>query len=523
MAGNGTLVFTGGASGTDSISGATDSPPTAYETMAVQSAASLSATLVPLSPNASTGSNFTLYLTVSDSGDASAQVLPPTWFINPNVGLVNNMQVQPSVATVIGHSSQTFTYSYAAVHAGSVSFSGTVTGTDLNTSTPLAVTVGPTTVLVENPAALGISIAPSFPTLITVGQSITLVVTLSNTASPPAAQADNVGPSLSVVNSSLLSLVQGAGSVPALIANASQPFTYIYNAIGTGTVSFFAFSNGTDDNSGLPISVTTATTGNIVIQQPGFLTSVLSLTPTVLTPAGTIQASLVVTNSGGSTVTATTPNILSSPTLTLYTTPPSAQNLGPNQSFTFTWGFSPTTTGTYTVSANASGTDSVSGLPVVSAVSVATASVKTPANLNSWMTFAPTTASTGENVTLVMTVSNTGLATANNVVPRDVFVTDNYFQKIGSSGQLGLPTGPLPASASIPGLGSVNFTFIYHLNAAGTLSYSGLADGVDSIQGNAISSPGSQSNFINIVNAANLSSSISATPSQVNLYNIITV
>lgn len=125
--------------------------------------------------------------------------------------------------------------------------------------------------------------------------------------------------------------------------------------------------------------------------------------------------------------------------------------------------------------------------------------------LSSSISASPTTVSSGQQVTVTMTVTNTGGRQANNVTPSVLTTIPS-----GTASATYL-SGPTPASTNIPVGGSQNFTWTYVTNAGangGTINFRGNANGTDAGTGSPVSSPVSTSNTVTVQVPASLNANL---------------
>lgn len=115
--------------------------------------------------------------------------------------------------------------------------------------------------------------------------------------------------------------------------------------------------------------------------------------------------------------------------------------------------------------------------------------------LTSSISAIPIQVSSGQQITVTMTVQNTGGAQANNVTPS--VLTANTTGTASAT----LLTGPTPASTNIPASSSQSFTWTYIANSGangGTISFTGNATGTDAGTGNPVSSTATTSNTVTV-------------------------
>ena len=314
-----------------------------------------------------------------------------------------------------------------------------------------------------------------------------------------------------------------------LIPGASQNYTYVYQASGSGLLNFSAQA----DSLGYYSAITTSP--SVLVQVPPSL----SVTAVTLAPLNVIlgqQYTMVVTvsHTGGANATGVVPN---PPVKTGNTTPnalsgpfPSSAALTPGQSTTFTY------TGTVTISAapllepwnlgysvSAKGFDANSGVQVNAASAFSnTIAVRSPANLAASLAITPTLVNRDETVQVVMTVLNSGGVAANNVDP------DTLLQGISDTGGLS-QVGPDPVTKTIVAKvgatpGSATFTWTFSAVGSGFATLRGGATGTDSSSGGSVSAPVVTSNTITIEEPVQLAvTSLIASPASAGTGSPITV
>ncbi|MBF5042035.1 hypothetical protein FGE12_06485 [Aggregicoccus sp. 17bor-14] len=146
---SGTATLQVGASGTDATDGHTATAASASASVAVQPPASLAATLS--SPGVvGLGDTFTVTLTVRNDGGTAANAVAPS-ALQPG-GTATATRVSgpaPTSATLPAGASQDFTWRYTATTEGSLSLSGSASGTDANSGGPVTAASTATTSLIR--------------------------------------------------------------------------------------------------------------------------------------------------------------------------------------------------------------------------------------------------------------------------------------------------------------------------------------------------------------------------------------
>lgn len=143
-----------------------------------------------------------------------------------------------------------------------------------------------------------------------------------------------------------------------------------------------------------------------------------------------------------------------------------------------------------------------------------------PAVLVSSISAAPVQVSSGQQITVTMTVTNTGGTAVNNVTPSALTIN------IRGTASVILLSGPIPASANIPAGNSQNFTWTYLAISGlsgGTVSFTGNASGIDAVTSNPVSSLVTTSNLVIIQVPASINANLTANLRVVNIGQNITV
>jgi uncharacterized repeat protein (TIGR01451 family) len=128
-----------------------------------------------------------------------------------------------------------------------------------------------------------------------------------------------------------------------------------------------------------------------------------------------------------------------------------------------------------------------------------------PASLVSSISANPSQVSSGQQITVVMSVQNSGGAQANNVTPIPLTVNAT-----GTASATFL-SGPNPASTNIPAGSSQNFIWTYIANSGlngGKISFKGNATGTDANSGNPVSSAITTSNTVTVQVPASINANL---------------
>jgi len=521
----GTVTFTGNAAGYDATNGAPiASAPATSNTATIQTKAALSSSITA-SPNpVDWAQTFTVTMTVNNNGQAAAQAVAPSALtLGGTSGAVKVSGPSPATAVISGGGQQAFTWTYTAnATSGTVNFTGNATGKDANSQ--LAVSSGATTsdnVAIQKPAAITATISGA-PATVNTGQSFTVTMTVQNTGE---AYANTVAQSALVVGGTSSAIkVNGPTPPAASIPGGGQKiFTWTYTAGATpGTVHFTGSASGTDANNGAAIATGNTTSADQTVQAAGTLdASSISLRSTV-NYRQSFTVTMTVTNNGTSQINNVTPTALtlggagsaakiSGPT-------PASANIpgGAQQSFSWTY-MAGTVSGAVNFTGSASGTDSISGLPVSSGSNTSpNCTIQSPASIAvSSITSNKSVVNVGQTFTITASVFNAGQETVNALVPSALVKT--------GAGTATILSGPTPSNASLPGNATQTFTWTLSATGAGLVSYNAGASGTGNNSALAVTADTATTPNITITRGADLSASIAATPGQVSSGQTVTV
>ncbi|HPD19474.1 MAG TPA: hypothetical protein PLF61_07405, partial [Candidatus Goldiibacteriota bacterium] len=364
-----------------------------------------------------------------------------------------------------------FTWIYSMDSAGSLNFNARAGGEDANSGTIAYSTYSNRGATIQTQASLQSSIS-AIPEYAGVGWTITIVMSVTN-----AGQADaiSVAPSLliSPESSGTATQISVPSSPVTITGGSSHSFTWTYSAASTGSVIFSGNAMGSDanNNNALLSAVTTDTT---YIQTPAALSSSIVVTPVTISSGQIFTIRMFVTNTGMASAVSVTPSSLikfGGAGHAYYSGPvPVSANIPGGGTSVFTWTYSATGPGTLWYSGNASGTDSLNNT-VISSIPSASAprTVISGANLTASIYVSPARINMDNMLTVIMVVTNTGGATANNVQADPSNLT-----QIGTGGCLPI-TSPSPASVNITGGNNHIFTWTFSAVGTGTVNFSGRA------------------------------------------------
>jgi hypothetical protein len=343
---SGTLVFSNSAVGTDANSGlevlATSAPATNLQSpsIAIQRPSTLASNLVFSPSSVNTGQTFTVRLTLTNVGDALITNLrpnPPTNSpIAVGVGTGNRFNGPTPVPPVnlSGGSSVTFTWAYTATGAGSLTFNLTSIGTDNNLGTQVSLSSTSNVGTINNPTVLTASATVS-PNPVSVGFPVTVVVSVQSLS---ATSSDAINTSVTAFGQSPSTLanlaVAPSPSSLTVPASSTRSFTYVYNAVTSGSVTFTHTVQATNADTGALISLTPINTTVLVVNPAAILSSVGVASPGQLSVGQTATLLLSVSNSGGAQALSVTPSVTKLGTAAAGATPvlvPSIRTVGVGQ------------------------------------------------------------------------------------------------------------------------------------------------------------------------------------------------
>ena len=139
-----------------------------------------------------------------------------------------------------------------------------------------------------------------------------------------------------------------------------------------------------------------------------------------------------------------------------------------------------------------------------------------PANLVSSITAQPDPVGQNATITVIMTVSNTGGYSSNEVIPAGF--------NIGGSCPYLLQMGPSPTSATITANSYAVFTWLFRPIGTGTIYFTASAQGTDAESGLPVVSNATTSNVVDVMpNYPVINSWISVIPNTVNINQIYTI
>lgn len=246
--------------------------------------------------------------------------------------------------------------------------------------------------------------------------------------------------------------------------------------IAVGVVGNVIYAIGGRDNPSAA-GMTVVEAGTLV------LSAGMDMSPRPVPMGTSLQVVLTVTNSGAGQVTGLSPSlsVVSGASLVGLSTgpvPPTVASLSPGAAATFTWTFNAYAAGMVTLSATVTGTDADTGGPVVG-MACTSGTVEEEAHLEAALALSSPSASVGQWVKVMLTVTNTGGTNANGVMP--ALQINAGAGLVAAQGTV-TPAGPVTL---VPG-GVQDFTWTYSVSGGGLVGFTATAAGTDAGNGNAV-------------------------------------
>jgi hypothetical protein len=385
--------------------------------------------------------------------------------------------------------------------AAPVAFTATITDSDGNPTSPGVLTwsiaTGPISTIAPGTGVFDPHIAGTgtIAATATNGASGTSMVTVT----PGHAAALAIAPNTLVAS-------QGGAAVPFTVTatdgdgNATTDLGTIAWSIASGPIAAIDGATGiltpTAAGSGTIRAASsygaTATTGAIQIL------SGAALVPTINVPANvsvgeTFSLAMTVTNPGqdaAANVTACALAITGTGSATIVSTPAGVPTIAGGGNAIMTWTLTATAAGSLSFTTCVNATDAVTSAPITAPAS-ASATALVPPQLTATLTL-PALLGRGDTFTATMVVSNSGQVTATGVTPSALATT--------GTGAVTLSSSPAGGASIGPG-GNATFQWTYQATATGTLALHGSASGSDALSGATVTTPNTDSNTANIVEA----------------------
>lgn len=470
----GSPVFTVSASGTEVLTGQeVRAGPLTTAPLTVQRAAELSAELgVPA--QASVGQEVSISLTVTNTGEATAEAVTPVLELPSKVDVLS----QPDPARLVGGERHTFTWRVRPQAPGTAMFTASATGTDANSGAVCATPSLKEPLKVEKMGELVGAVAVA-PTQVSVGQLVTVELRVRNDGD---AKVRDITASARGAGGGALQPRSSPAVLAQLLGGTEHLFTWTFEATGPGQVLLELSASGFDGNSGMPVTMPPLTSEPVTVQRPSALTATWAPVPERLNVGQVLRVALTVTNTGealASRVTPSAPTVTGAATRVSGPTPASLELAG-GQSGVFSWEYEAGAEGTVSFQASATANDGNSGA-ALSAPEVGTGpvTVQRPAQLAGTPPPFPSRLNIGQSVELAIQVANTGASTATAVtlVPSGLSGAEHLEGSVD----------PVPLSADIAGGASQAFVWAVKGASEGAVLATVGASGTDAVDGRALS------------------------------------
>jgi len=327
------------------------------------------------------------------------------------------------------------------------------------------------------------------------GDTVTVTMNVQNSGDAPALE---VVPELNAPEA--VTCISGPEPVSADIApDDTVSFTWVYEVITTEGVLLFSGSATGMTESGESVTSELSDSNTVDIYVESLPETGLNALLYGILEDNTITLTLEVENTGEALLENVTPSDISvtctgtaSATQVVGPLPASPVTLHPGDMKKFEWKYTATPGaqgGVAVFTANVSGETPEQGT-ITSDIATATVGIESPAILTAFMIATPKQLTVGEIITVAMTIQNIGKASALDVIPQDLTVS--------GTGGVELVSGPSRESVNIEGRTFEIIHWEYKAVKAGTVTFSGTAQGTDSSTGEGITVPMEQSNEVTI-------------------------
>jgi len=315
------------------------------------------------------GQDITVTATVQNYGLAAARGVAAAIVSAPAGFTVKTVPGAPQ--DVPSGQARTFSWTYTATAPGGGVFVIGASGTAADTSLPVeAPSASTNAVLVSLGAFLTASTLVA-PLRATVGQLVTVVLTVTNHAAAAAVAT----PAIAVSGPVTAGTTPSARSIPG---GTSLVFLWTYTASAAGTATFTASVSGPDPGTGATVTVLTAP-ADVPVQGPPGLAATLAIPASI--ELGDFTVTMLVDNSGGAGAADVADLVPDPPSVDAGSTASAVLKSGPTVSpptvtppvavagqpaIAFAWVFTATVSGELSLSSIARGKDANSGAAVAS-------------------------------------------------------------------------------------------------------------------------------------------------------------
>jgi len=434
------------------------------------SAAAASATVV------SVGEWITVTLTITNTGGSDLLGLTPSLLVGPGSTLVVPVTgpVPAGPLTLPAAAATTFVWTWSAAGSGLATFTPSATAATCGGGAGLSTALSVSTTI-QTPALLaaGLSLQPSTAC---PGDPVLVLLTVTNTGQSTA-RGVAAGVPLLTGTGGIAGLTGPTPGFPADLAGGStMTFTWTCTAASSGSVIATMTVTGADGNGGWPLAASVVS-ASLDIHATGALAAALAV-PSPLSTGQWFAVTLTVTNSGAGAVTGVVPDLTVAPGTPLLTlqsgpVPPGPLVLAAGGAATFTWTYSVSGSGPVGFSATATGID---GCATRLAAGTGAATLETRAALAASLTALPAVRFAGQGILLVLTLSNTGQATATGLAVSSVLSAGTGIATVDAG-----PWPPLPST--LAGNTVLTFTWTCTAVADGVVDFTTTATAVDADSG----------------------------------------
>jgi hypothetical protein len=333
------------------------------------------ATLLLTSPiaapsTADVGQDVSVMATVQNDGQAAALGVLAS-VVSAPAGFVVHGDL-PAAQDVPPGQARTFSWTYTAIAPGGGVFVIGAAGSAADTELPVVAQQVSTNAVLVNLGAFLTANTVVASTQATVGQLLTVVLTVTNHSTTAAIAT----PAIAVTGPVTAGNTPTARSIPG---GTTQAFLWTFTGSAPGTATFTASVSGTDPGSGTLVTVPTAP-ASVTVQSPPGLTATLEIPHAIA--LGDFTVIMLVTNSGGATAADVAEVVPDQPAARAGSTALVVLKSGPTgapatvaagqPAVAFTWVFTATSPGSLTLTSAARGRDANTGTPVASAAAETT-------------------------------------------------------------------------------------------------------------------------------------------------------
>jgi uncharacterized repeat protein (TIGR01451 family) len=461
----------------------------------------------------------TYRIVVTNAGTATVDALTVTDTVSPVIVGAATDQPVGWAAPVLTDTAEGTRYvwtSSGAMLPGSV-YTFTVTG---SAGWVLAGTTIGNTAWVEAEVACGAVRQATNPTGFSMPASVVLTSAIAASSTVVTAgvpfwvyqTVTNSGPGIATAVSATLWETTSLGTAttdgPSMAAvtlgsGASVIFTWTVTGVTAGPIVW----TGTATSAG-PVASGAVSSESVLVRTPAILAAYAAVYGNPRNVGQDFLVTLTVTNTGGteaSGISVPAPAFVQSGGGTAALVPPEPTIkavMDRGESRTYTWTFTGSTSGVIVFTATVTGVDTLTFGPLTTGPVDAGSVIQTPAVLAAMSAQSATIVCTGQTFRTTLTVTNTGEATALNVLPTGL--PDRH--GIGTATPVAWPTVPVSLSG---GMGTT-FVWTYLAMTPGPVTYTMTATGTDANTGGAVTTAGETTGANDILVPGSLVAAVSA-------------